>query len=129
MLDPEPSTVQGLVGPLLLPCQLLASWLLGRHEDVHVGQRKGQEAQILQQSAPRGQGVGRRVGNGLIMDTAAVSVTEEEDQKHSIHEQDIFYRVVFFLAAITLGLLSRVLGADDPPFRPVMGKRREAGAV
>jgi hypothetical protein len=47
MLDPEPSTVQGLVGPLLLPGQLLSSWLLGRHEDFHVGQRKGQEAQIL----------------------------------------------------------------------------------
>src|SRR6266853_5075804 len=52
MLDPEPATVQGLVGPLLLPCQLLSSWLLGRHEDGHVGKRKGQEAQILQQSAP-----------------------------------------------------------------------------
>src|SRR5712691_2770702 len=129
MLEPEPATVQGLVGPLLLPCQFLASWLLDRHEDFHVGKRKGQEAQILQQSAPRGQGGGRRVGNGLIMDTAAVGVTEEEDHKQSIDQQDIFYRVVFFLAAITRGLLSRVLGADDPPFRPVMGKRGDAGAV
>jgi hypothetical protein len=47
MLDPEPATVEGLVGPLLLPCQLLSSWLLGRHEDFHVGQRERQEAQIL----------------------------------------------------------------------------------
>jgi hypothetical protein len=31
--------------------------------------------------------------------------------------------MVFFLAAITLGLFSSVLGADDTPFRPVMGKR------
>jgi hypothetical protein len=34
--------------------------------------------------------------------------------------------VVFFLAAITVGLFSRVLGADDAPFRPVMGKSRYA---
>ncbi len=129
MLNPEPSTVQGLVGPLLLLCQLLSSGLLGRHEDCHVGQRKGQEAEILQQSAPRGQGIGRRVGNGLIMDTAAVGVTEEEDQKQRIDQQNIFYRVVFFLATITLRLFSRVLGADDPPFRPVMGKRGDTGAV
>ena len=54
MLNPEPSTVQGLVGPLLLLCQLLSSWLLGRHEDCHVGKRKGQEAQILQEPAPGG---------------------------------------------------------------------------
>src|SRR5712691_8114700 len=63
------------------------------------------------------------------MDTAAVGVTEEEDRQQGIDQQDIFYRVVFYLAAITLGLFSRVLGADDPPFRPVMGKRGDAGAV
>jgi hypothetical protein len=32
--------------------------------------------------------------------------------------------VVFFLAAITRGLLSRVLGANDAPFGAVMGKSR-----
>ena len=31
--------------------------------------------------------------------------------------------MVFFLAAITRFLFSRVLGADDAPFGPVMGKR------
>ena len=56
-----------------------------------MGQRKGQEAQIRQQSALRGQGIGRRVGNRLIMDTAAVGVTEEENQKQRIDQQDIFY--------------------------------------
>jgi hypothetical protein len=34
--------------------------------------------------------------------------------------------MVFFLAALTRGLLSRVLGADNPPFRAVMGKSRYA---
>src|SRR5712691_2985812 len=63
------------------------------------------------------------------MDTAAVGVTEEEDRKQGIDQQDIFYRVVFFLAALTRGLFKRVLGADDPPFRPVMGTRGDAGAT
>jgi hypothetical protein len=31
--------------------------------------------------------------------------------------------MVLFLAAVTLRLFSRVLGADDAPFRPVMRKR------
>jgi hypothetical protein len=46
-----------------------------------------------------------------------------------MHEQDIFEGVVFFLAALTRGLLSRVLGADDAPRGPVMGKRGDAGAA
>src|SRR2546421_1755100 len=61
------------------------------------------------------------------MDATAVGVAEEKDDEQGIHEQDIFDRVVFFLAAITRGLFNRVLGADDTPFRPVMGKRGDAG--
>ena len=63
------------------------------------------------------------------MDTAAIGVAQKEDEEQGIDEQDIFDRVVFFLAAITRFLFSRVLGADDASFRPVMGKRGEAGAA
>src|SRR5262245_46088660 len=63
------------------------------------------------------------------MHTAAVGVTEKEDQEEGIHEQHIFHRMVFFLAAIKRGLFSRVLGADDPSFRAVMGKRGESGVA
>src|SRR3989449_349436 len=129
MLDPEPTLVQGLVRELLLQRQLLATGLLRRHEDRHLGQRERQEPQILQQPAPRRQGIRRRVRNGLIMGTAAIGVTEKEDDEQGIDEQDIFDGVVFFLAAITLFLFSRVLGADDASFRPVMGKRGEAGTA
>jgi hypothetical protein len=62
------------------------------------------------------------------MHTAAIGIAQKEDDEESIHEQDIFDRVVLFLAAITLGLFKRVLGADDAPFGPVMGKRGESGA-
>jgi hypothetical protein len=63
------------------------------------------------------------------MDAAAVGVAQKEDEEQGIDEQDIFDRVVSFLAALTRGLFSRVLGADDAPFRPVMGKRGEADAA
>src|SRR2546422_10569411 len=63
------------------------------------------------------------------MEAAAAGLAEEEDDEQRIHEQDIFDRVVLFLPAITVGLFNRVLGADDAPFRPVMGKRGEAGAA
>ncbi len=63
------------------------------------------------------------------MDAPSIGVAQEEDDEQGIDEQDIFDRVVFFLAAITLGLFSRVLGADDAPFGAVMGKRGDAGAA
>jgi hypothetical protein len=37
--------------------------------------------------------------------------------------------VVFFLAAITVRLCRRVLGADDAPLGAVMGQRGDAGAA
>jgi len=61
-----------------------------------------------------------------IMGTAAVGVAQKEDDEHGIDEQDIFDGVVLFLAALTRGLLRRVLRADDTPFGPVMGKSRYA---
>src|SRR5215475_625333 len=57
------------------------------------------------------------------MDTAAVGVAQKEDDEEGIDEQDIFDGVISFLAAITLFLFSSILGADDAPFGPVMGKR------
>src|SRR5689334_3607893 len=63
------------------------------------------------------------------MDAAAEGLAQEEDGEEGIDEQDIFYRVILFLAAITVGLFSRVLGADDASFRAVMGKRGDAGTT
>jgi hypothetical protein len=60
---------------------------------------------------------------------AAIGVTEKEDDEQGIDQQDIFDRVILFLAAITLRLCSRVLGTDDTSFGPVMGKRGDADAT
>src|SRR6266581_3965745 len=129
MLDPQPPLVERLVGQVLLQGELRTAGLLRRHEDLHLGERERQETQVLQQPAPHWQGIRHRVRNGLIMGTAAIGVTEKEDDEQGIDEQDIFDGVVFFLAALTRFLFSRVLGADDASFRPVMGTRGEAGTV
>src|SRR5262249_10869992 len=73
--------------------------------------------------------VGSKLRDAQIMHTATVGVTEKEDREEGIHEQDVFDGVVLFLAAITLRLFSRVLGADDAPLGAVIGKRGEAGAA
>ncbi len=40
MLDAQPTLVECLIGPLLLPGQLLAAGFLGRHQDLHLGERE-----------------------------------------------------------------------------------------
>ena len=47
MLDPQPTVMQGLVGQLLFQGEFLAAGFLGRHEDLDLGQRERQEAQVL----------------------------------------------------------------------------------
>src|SRR2546429_8754879 len=61
------------------------------------------------------------------MDMATIGVAQKEEHEQGVDQQDIFHGVVFFLAAITRFLFSRVLGADDAPFGPVMGKRGASG--
>jgi hypothetical protein len=63
------------------------------------------------------------------MDAAAVGVAQKEDREEGIDQQDIFDGVLLFLLALTCGLFSRVLGADDAPFGPVMGKRGDTCPV
>ncbi len=63
------------------------------------------------------------------MYTPCIRIAEEEDDEQGIHQQDIFDRMILFLAAITPRLFHRVLGADDTSFRPVMGKRGDADAA
>src|SRR4029453_3195310 len=57
------------------------------------------------------------------MDAAANGVAEEQDEEYGIDQQDVLYRMVLFLATVTVRLFSRVLGADNASFRSVMSKR------
>jgi hypothetical protein len=62
------------------------------------------------------------------MGTAGVGVTEKEDDERRVDQQHVFHGVARFLAAITARLLSRILGALDAPFGPVVANRGEAGS-
>jgi hypothetical protein len=101
--------------------------LPGRHDDLHVVERERQEAQILEQSAACRQGIRCGIGNPLIMGAPRIGGTEKEDRKCRIDQQHVFYRVAFFLAAITARLLSRILGTPDASLGAIMAKRGEAG--
>ena len=65
------------------------------------------------------------IRNALVMRTAAISVAQKQDRERRTHQQHIFHRVVLGLAAITIGLLSSVLGAHNASLGAVMGKRGE----
>src|SRR4051795_10547815 len=52
MLDAQAAGVERLVRSLLRRRQVRARGFLCGHEDLHLGQREAQEAEILQQSAP-----------------------------------------------------------------------------
>ena len=110
------------------PRELPASGLLGGHDDLDVVERERQEAEILEQPAACGQGIGRGVCNPLVVGAPPVGVAQEEDRERGIDEQHVFHRVAFFLTAITARLLSRILGTLDAPLGPVVPKRGEAAA-
>lgn len=96
MLDPQPTLVPRLVGHVLLQRELLAAWLLGRPEALHLWERERQEAEILSQPAPGGQGRGHRVGNAFVVDAAAGGVAQKEEQEEGMDEPDSFDHVVLF---------------------------------
>lgn len=58
VLDPEPLLVECFVGKGLLQGQIPTVWLLRRHQELDLGEREGQEAQILYQPAPSRERVG-----------------------------------------------------------------------
>jgi hypothetical protein len=80
--------VERLVGQVLLQGQLPTAGLLRRHEDLHVGQRERQEAQILQQPTPSREGVGGGFRDAQIMGTAAVGVAQKEND-NSVAERSL----------------------------------------
>jgi len=59
------------------------------------GSAKAKKPRSCNNRLPAGRGVGRRVGNGLIMDATAIGVTEEKDREQGIDQENIFYGMVF----------------------------------
>jgi hypothetical protein len=105
-----------------------ASRLPGRHDDLDLLQGEGQEAQILEPPTACRQGVGAGIGHPRVMGTARRGLAQKEDRERGVDQEHVFYGVVFVLAAITPRLLSRILGALDAPFGPIVATRGAAGA-
>jgi hypothetical protein len=104
-----------------------ATRLAGRPDDLDLVERKRQEAPILQQAAPGGQGVRGGIGHALIVGAAGRGVTQKENDARSIDQPHVFDRVALVLATITARLLRRILGTPDASLGPIMCKRGAAG--
>ena len=128
VFDAHTSAGDAPIGGFLRAREGPAPWLPRRHDHLHLVERECQEAEILEQPTARGQGVRGGIGNPLIVGTARVGLTQKEDHKRGIDQEHVFDRVVLFLAAIIARLLSRILGALNAPFGPIVAKRGEAGA-
>jgi len=128
MLDADTPAGNAPIGGFLRACEGAPPRLLRRHDHFDLRERKRQKAEILEQPAPRGQGIRGPIGNPLIVGASSIGFTEKENRECRVDQQHVFDRVVLFLAAITARLLNRILGALDAPFGPVMPKRGEACA-
>src|SRR5262245_52285664 len=128
-LTPPSAPVQGLIGPLLGQGVLWTAGLLGRPAARHRRERARQDAARLEQPASGGPGRGRGGSHALMMAAAAVRVAPQEAQAEGMDEPDSGDSVVLLLAAITLFLGRRVLGADNGLCRQFDSKgHAEAGA-
>ena len=125
VLDTHATARDPPIGGFLRPREGPAPGLLGGHDDLDVVEREGQEAEILEQPAARGQGIRRGIGHPFVMGAARVGVAQEEERQRRIDQQHIVHRMAFFLATITARLLKRVLGALDTSFRPIVAERGE----
>jgi hypothetical protein len=128
MLDAHTPASDTPIRGFLRPCEGPAPGLPRRHDDLDVGQRERQEAEILAQPAPRRQRVRGHLGHPLIVGAAGIGLTQQEDREGRVDQQHVFHRMVCFLAAIIARLLSRILGALDAPFGAIVAKRGEADA-
>jgi hypothetical protein len=128
VLDADAAARNAPIGRFLCAREGPAPRLLGGHDDLDVVECEGQETEILEQSAARGQGIRRGLRDPLVVGATPVGVAQKEDREGGIDQQHIFHRMACFLATITACLLKRVLGARDAPFRPIVAKRGEAAA-
>jgi hypothetical protein len=128
VLDAHASAGDAPILRVLGPRELSSSRLPGWHDDFHLRERKRQKAQVLEQPTPCRHGVRGRIRDPLVVGAAGIGRTQEEDRERRIDQEHVFDGVAPFLAAITARLLSRILGALDAAFGPIVAERGEAAA-
>jgi hypothetical protein len=128
VLDAHAATCDASIGGFLAAREGSASWLPGWHDDLDLGERERQDAQILKQPTARGSGIGGGLGNPLVVGTTRVGRTQEEDREYGVDPQHIVHRGALFLAALTARLLRRLLGTPETPCGAIMPTRGDVGA-
>jgi hypothetical protein len=126
--DPDPATGDAPSGPFLGAREGPTPWLLGGPDALDVVEGAGQDAESLEQPAPRGPGVRGGIGHALIVGAARVRGTEQEARERRVEQPQVFQRVPRFLAALKALLRSRILGALEAPFGPIVAQRGEGAA-
>lgn len=117
------------VGGLLVVGQGLFVGFLMRHDHGHIRKRKPEIAEILEQFTARRQGIGRRIGNRLLMDTAFVGIAQQPDPCRPVGQEHVLHGVVVRLAAPVVFLFTTVLGARDGSFGAIVKKGDSAGVA
>ncbi len=100
VLDADAATCDAPIRSFLAAGEGSASWLAGRHDDLHLVERERLEAQILESSTPRRSGRGGGIRHPLLVGTPLRGFTQEEKRQHGVDQQHMFDRVALFLAAI-----------------------------
>lgn len=123
MLNPYADAGKRAVGCAFVRCQLPAAWLFRGLLDGHVRHRKPLKAKILIQHAVGWEHIVLLVGHRFIVPAAFIRGAEKVNAAIVSHQQQIFERMLFFLATVVEPLLIGVDGAIDRTFGAVMKKR------
>ena len=75
VLNAHAATRDASIGGFLAAREGSATWLAGRHDDLDVVERECQEAQILEPSTARGQGLGGSLSNPFVVGTPLIRLT------------------------------------------------------
>ena len=86
VLDADAAARNAPIGRFLCAREGPAPRLLGGHDDLDVVECEGQETEILEQPAARGQGIRRGIRDPLVVGAAGIGLTQEEDRERRVDE-------------------------------------------
>ena len=120
MFNEDTDTGNHRILGFLFGAQFLAAWFLLRLIRTDLLRFKPLKARIFKEDTARGKRVVFFITNAFVVDASSPCPTEVADQTlFNIDDQVVFHRVGFFLTAILLLLLGRILGTMDTAFRAI----------
>lgn len=123
MLNPYADAGQPPVLRFLIGRQGATAWLFRRLRDRNPGDGKALKAQVLIQDRVRGEAIVFLVGHRFIVPRSFIGRAEKVNAAVVGNQQQIFERMLFFLAAVVDPLLVGVGWPIDWTFRAIMQKK------